>query len=249
MNRPKRFLFLALIVLLSLVLFFSAYKIIVWQRDSSRTSQDIELVHKVANLKEDNDFLKISWSDLKKINQEIIGYLKIKNTKIDYPFVKTINNTFYLNHSLDKTRNEAGWVFMDYRNSFNDQNIILYAHARKDLTLFGSLKNTLKKDWFLNEDNLIIQTAQEQESALWKIFSIYVILDTDDYIATSFSKEEFNDFIKLIKKRSIYNFSTHVATGDQVLTLSTCYSDIPSKKLVVHAKKVNSIQRNDLSFE
>ena len=71
---------------------------------------------------------------------------------------------------------------------------------------------------------------------LWEVFSTYTIDREGYYIKTNFSSdEEYKEFIKTIKARSIYNFNTNVTTNDKILTLSTC-TNIGQGRTVVHAK-------------
>ncbi|UKI28161.1 MAG: class B sortase [Clostridium sp.] len=59
------------------------------------------------------------FNELKKINKDVKGWIEVNGTTIDYPYVQTNNNNFYLNHTFDKTSNGAGWIFLDYRNNTN----------------------------------------------------------------------------------------------------------------------------------
>lgn len=148
-------------------------------------------------------FLKVDIQKLQEKNSDIIGWLKVNNTNINYPYVQTQNNTYYLTHDLYKEANGGGWVFLDYRNnrSLNNKNNIIYAHGRENKTMFGTLQNTLKSDWYTNKNNYIIETVSEKESFKWQIFSIYKIPNTSDYIKTNFKTEnEYNLFIKKLKK-------------------------------------------------
>ena len=74
---------------------------------------------------------------------------------MEYPVVRSTNNSFYLNHSFDKSKNLAGWIFADYKNKFDntDKNIVIYGHNMRDDSMFGSLKNILNSDWYDNEEN------------------------------------------------------------------------------------------------
>ena len=123
---------------------------------------------------------------------------------------------------------------MDYRNkNFSDRNTIIYGHNRHDKTMFGSLKQTLNNDWLKNKENFIIKISTETENTLWQVFSIYHIKTTSDYLVTNFTNEEFDAFIQMLIKRSIYNFNTKVNNTDRILTLSSCYRK--SEKIAVHA--------------
>ena len=71
---------------------------------------------------------------------------------------------------------------------------------------------------------------------MWQVFSIYHIKTTSDYLVTNFTNEEFDAFIQMLIKRSIYNFNTKVNNTDRILTLSSCYGK--SEKIAVHAKLI-----------
>ena len=181
---------------------------------------------------------KYDFDTLKKINQDIVGYIEVKNTNVSYPIVKSSDNSYYLNHSYDKEKNNVGSIFLDYRNDLENlsRNNIIYGHGRLDKSMFGSLNNLLEKDWLSNKDNYYITVTTPNKIMTFKIFSVYTIDKESYYIKTYFSSNKyFKDFLETIMKRSIYNFSTDVNTTDKILTLSTCKNDF-GKRIVVHAK-------------
>lgn len=193
------------------------------------------------------DLMDVDFEELKKINKDTTSWIQVGGTNINYPVVQAKDNDYYLTHSFDKSKNKAGWLFMDYRNNSKDydKNTIIYAHNRKDKTMFGSLDNILTKDWFDNENNRIIKMSSETHNTLWQIFSIYTINTTNDYIRTVFdSKKDYEEFVLMIKDRSIRNFKTKVSDTDRLLTLSTCHGS--KKKLVVHAKLIKIEKKENL---
>ena len=259
----KNLCLLIFFLVMLIVFLFSLIKVIMWIIDNNNTN---DIIKKVANTYEiseksyDNeviinenekdiyfDYMKLKFIDvdinkLKTFNPDTIGFIKVMGTNINYPFVQTLDNDYYLNRSYDKTYNNAGWIFLDYRNNeFNDKNTIIYGHGRINGTMFGSLKDTLKSSWQNNKDNYIIKISTEKENSIWQIFSVYKIATTSDYLEISFSDNEFESFINLIKGRSSYNFETNVTNEDKVLTLSTCYND--NDKMVVHAKLIKYVQK------
>lgn len=181
------------------------------------------------------------YSKLLEKNSDTIGWIKVNNTKIDYPVVQSSDNNYYLNHSFTRAKNGAGWIFADYRNNIDtlDKNTIIYGHnVSKNELMFGSLKNTLNETWYSNNDNLIITLNIKGKDTKWQIFSIYTIETTSDYLKTKFASDtSFLEFINMIKNRSIANFNVEINADDKILTLSTCYID-SSHRLVVHAKKI-----------
>lgn len=259
----KNLCLLIFFLVMLIVFLFSLFKVIMWIIDNNNTN---DIIKKVANTYEINeksydneviinenekdiyfDYMKLKFIDvdinkLKTFNPDTIGFIKVMGTNINYPFVQTLDNDYYLNRSYDKTYNNAGWIFLDYRNNeFNDKNTIIYGHGRINGTMFGSLKDTLKSSWQNNKDNYIIKISTEKENSIWQIFSVYKIATTSDYLQTTFSDNEFESFINLIKNRSSYNFETNVTNEDKVLTLSTCYND--NDKMVVHAKLIKYVQK------
>lgn len=259
----KNLCLLIFFLVMLIVFLFSLIKVIMWIIDNNNTN---DIIKKVANTYEINeksydneiiinenekdiyfDYMKLKFIDvdinkLKTFNLDTIGFIKVMGTNINYPFVQSTDNDYYLNRSYDKTYNNAGWIFLDYRNNeFNDKNTIIYGHGRINGTMFGSLKDTLKSSWQNNKDNYIIKISTEKENSIWQIFSVYKIATTSDYLQTTFSDNEFESFISLIKERSSYNFETNVTNEDKVLTLSTCYND--NDKMVVHAKLIKYVQK------
>jgi sortase B len=260
--------FLALFVLICLVgLGTSLFNIIKWKIEAKTTNNQIETAQKVVKPVEiiDNDKIEIieqekvpldnpyweyvqmnlidvDFNDLKNINPSTIGWIQVNGTNINYPFVQTNDNKYYLNHSFNKSKNSAGWVFMDYRNNISvlDKNTIIYAHGRLDNTMFGSLKNILTSGWLNNKNNYIVKLSTEYENNLWQVFSVYKIKTTNDYLQISFiSNESFLEFTNKLIKRSNFNFNTKVNENDKILTLSTCYNE--KEKVVLHAKLIKRV--------
>lgn len=174
------------------------------------------------------------------INPDVVGWLKVNNTNVDYPVVKAKDNDYYLKHNLYKENDINGWIFMDYRNSlYNmDDNTIIYGHNMYySGVMFGTLTKAYKKDWYSNQENLIISFNTLYETMNYQIFSIYKVPKTKDYLKTYFTDEnEFSDFIKMITERSINDFEVEVKPGDKILTLSTCTGE--NQRLVIHAKLI-----------
>ena len=244
---------------------FSVYDIIRWKIDSDKTDSQTKVIQEFINIIEiDNsdkteiilpkgevdlfdpywDYIEmklidVDFDELKKMNPDTKGWINVNGTNINYPFVQSSDNRYYLKRSFDKSYNSAGWVFLDYRNSIKplNKNTILYAHGRIDTTMFGSLKNTLKNDWLNNTDNHVIKLSTDYDNTLWQIFSIYHIPTTNDYIQVDFSSDlEFVNWANTLISRSSRNFNTDVSATDNILTLSTCYNE--EEKLVVHAKLI-----------
>ena len=195
-----------------------------------------------AKVKEENDYTKEYskvLTELKKINNETVGWLKVNNTNVDYPVVKHSDNNYYLNHSFSQKVNQNGWLFADYRNKINpiDMNTIIYGHNDGNI-MFGSLRKVLDKSWYSNQSNQIITFDTGNGSSKWKIFSIYTEEVSNDYLVVNFETTDgYSSFLNKLTKKSIYNFNNPVSPNDKILTLSTCYNN-SDYRLVIHAKRI-----------
>lgn len=172
------------------------------------------------------------------VNEDVVGELIVNNTNINYPVVQASDNDYYLDHNITKQNSANGWIFLDYRNnSMNlDKNNIIYGHNMYySGVMFGTLYKTANSSWYTNPDNQIITYNTLYENMNFKIFSIYRIPKTNDYLKVFFENDnDFLSFIDMITTRSIYNFNVPVNADDKIITLSTC-SNNGTKRLVIHA--------------
>ncbi len=259
--RLKLWVWLVIITINFIIVLIALYQINNWDKDNKSTNKQLnEIKEKVkveqtnsneelVNIQDDKDndywnyiklpLVSVDFKELLEKNSDTVAFLKVNGTNINYPVVQTNDNEYYLHHSYNKTKNDAGWVFLDYRNNLDNlqENSIIYAHGRYDTTMFGSLKNVFKSDWYNKTDNYVVYLSTPNKNMLWQIFSVYKIKTETYYLTSSFASDEsYQKFIDTIKERSKYNFNTNVTTNDKILTLSTCYNN--SEKVVLHAKLI-----------
>lgn len=225
------------LMILALIILFS------WYKENKKNQEIVDSVKKYINInndenneeKEDKNNEEKNYLDKKILeeNQNTVGWIKIEGTKIDYPVVKYTDNEYYLKHDFNNNLNSAGWIFMDYQNNFNDQNIVLYGHNRKDGSMFGSLKMLFDDEFYKDHKNEIL-FIKENEIIRYSIFSVYKVVNTDSYNSTNFVSLE--EKVKEFKNRSSIHFDFDVSDVSQIITLSTCdYNN--SYRLVVHGYK------------
>jgi len=235
-------IFLSVLTLIFLIiLVISIIYIVKWFIDGKENRKIVEKVSEliIIDNKENESEYKIDFEKLKEINNQIVGYLKVNGTNIEYPVVQAEDNNYYLKRNLDTEYNSGGWIFADYKNNFDgtDKNIVIYGHNMKDNSMFGSLENVLEEEWYNNEENYIINFITEKEEQKYQVFSVYKIENEDYYIDTEFKDNEFESFIKTLKDRSIKNFEVEISSEDSILTLSTCANN-NKYRVVLHAKKI-----------
>ena len=234
----KKLIWYVILVVISIIIVLMSYNITSYLYSYKK---DLEIIQELKEMKNDVEFDK-----LKEINSDTVGFIKIDNTNISYPIVKSNDNKYYLTHSFTKEKSKRGSIFLDYRNNLDklSRNNIIYGHGLVDNTMFGSLDNLLDSTLLDKEDNHYIKIITDNSIMTFKIFSVYTINKESYYIKTYFSNNEyFKEFLEIIIKRSIYNFDTSVNTDDKILTLSTCKNDF-GKRIVVHSKLLKKEETN-----
>ena len=209
-------------IVLIIVMIVSLINIITWYIENTKTKNISNRAKKYIDIDNNID------PNIKEINKDIIGWLIVDNTNIDYPIVQANNNEYYLNHNLDKEYSSAGWIFMDSRNSLDDQNLIIYGHHRRDGSMFGSIDNLFK----YKEGK--IQLIIENESHIYNIFSIYITEKNYNYRERNYIN--INKKIQEFKNRSIKEYNVEIKGKHQIITLSTCDND-NNNRIVVQGIK------------
>ena len=240
----------------------SFYKLFCWHKDNEKIAtineqieKEVEVVESVSdgeliNPPEDQEsdywyyvkqpFYDVDFTTLFEKNSDTVAFIHMKNTNINYPIVQAADNDYYLTHAFDKTRNDAGWVYMDYRNTpdFSSDNTVIYGHGRLDKTVFGSLKNALTSKWQQNKENFTIWISTSSQNMVYQIFSIYTIESESYYIQTDFnSVNDKKKWIDTMVKRNTTSYNTEVGPDDKILTLSTCQNN-EGGRIVVQAKLI-----------
>ncbi|MFJ5765440.1 class B sortase [Lysinibacillus sp. NPDC093210] len=185
--------------------------------------------------------IRPQFHDLLAVNNRIVGWISVDNTKLNNPILHADNNEFYLNHNYKDRQSRAGSVFMDYRNDALDisRNTILYGHAMKDGTMFGSLKNYLNQDYANAHRTIYLDTLYEGYDV--EVFAAYETTIDFYYIETEFkTDEDFIQFIGEVQKRSTIDMNVDVGPDDKIITLSTCKDSVMSDdhRFVVQGKLV-----------
>lgn len=194
---------------------------------------------------------KVDFTKLKQKNGDTVAWIYINNTNVNYPVVQSRDNSYYLTHTFQKKYNVAGWIFADYRSNFKKykSNTIIYGHGRTDDVMFGSLERTLKKNWYTNSNNWIINLKTPYADTYWHIVSVYVIPQESYYLRTTFeNNSDYQKWINKMLSRSTYNFVKHSKsfeygknppnTKDKFLTLQTC-KDYNGNRIIVQAVLVD----------
>ena len=171
--------------------------------------------------------------DLQAKYPDAVGWLTVPGTKIDYPFVQSEGNDFYLRRDLDGKYAVAGTLFMDCRCApeFSSQNTIIYGHHLKNGSMFGTLKAFADKEFFLK--NTAGTIFLPRETLKLEIFAYLVVKYTDKEI---YSDELSENFIDYVKQNARQYRELALTESDRIVTLSTCSYEFQNARTVLLAR-------------
>ena len=213
--------------------------------ESNKVMTEINDIAGISDIKEDEDpgaEFGIDFEALTAYNSDIVGWIRIPGTSVSYSLVQAENNNKYLRHSIDLTRNEFGWPFLDYKNSpdFTDKNTVIYGHNITSGLMFADLANIYNGS--LGNDVTINIYRKDYRLLTYKVFSTYVYEPESYYLTTQFSNDEaYSTYLSAMMSRSVINFNQTVGVDDTIITLSTCTRDTKNR-IVVHAKLVSNTE-------
>lgn len=185
--------------------------------------------------------IKIDFPTLKTINSDAVGWVRIDNTRVDYPVVQANDNEYYLNRNVFKKYDRQGAVFMDYRNVMSDQNIILYAHNMKNGNMFADVAK-YKSIEQLKKHPVLTLLIDEDTIRFEVIGAFYYNTKQDDYqyLRINFNDAEREEYLSFLNSRNLYGHIT-IESNDQLLTLSTCNYDSKGDRFVLILKNISRI--------
>lgn len=182
-------------------------------------------------------------------NEDMVGWIKIKDTKINYPVMFTPNEPdFYLNHDFYKNENIYGCPYVQANCNVvaPSDNVIIYGHHMNDGTMFTELEKFRSKDFWKSHKKIRFDILNKKGT--YEIMAVFAVSvdEADDNsfkfyeFVNSYDPQHFSDFVKKCKSLSFYNTGVNAEYGDKLLTLSTCDYDHNNGRLVVVAKRTSS---------
>ncbi len=189
--------------------------------------------------------------ELQKENSDIIGWLEIENTNINYPVLQSSDNDYYMNHDYQKKQTMVGSIFLDKDYSWNppSTNLLIYGHNIKNGTMFQNLLNYIDKSYYEQHPNIRFTTNKEDvyyeiiaafQSKVYQqsdknVFRYYFFINAEN-------EAEYNGFVQNAKKASLYDTQKTATYGEQLMTLSTCAYHVKDGRFAVVAKKASVVE-------
>ena len=197
--------------------------------------------------KETEKVLKVK--ELRKENQDIVGWLEIENTNINYPVLQGKDNEYYMSHNYKKQKSKNGAIFLDkdYDWNIKSNNLLIYGHNLNNGTMFQELLKYEKESFY--KEHQIINFITEKEEANYEIISVIktrVYYKNEKNVFRYYffinpkSEKEYNEFITNAKKESLYETNKTANYGDELITLSTCSYHVKDGRFAVIGKKIEN---------
>lgn len=185
--------------------------------------------------------------ELKKENNDIVAWLEIPDTKINYPVLQTTDNEYYLTHTYKKENSKDGSIFLDkdYDWDIHSSNLLIYGHNNKNGNMFQDLLKYEDESYYKEHPTIQFTTVDEDSTyeiiAVFKsrvyykneqnVFRYYFFINAEN-------EEEYDYYVEESKKSSLYETGKTAEYGDQLLTLSTCEYSQEDGRFVIVAKKL-----------
>lgn len=187
--------------------------------------------------------------ELKKENSDIVGWLEIENTNINYPVLQGTDNEYYMTHNYKKEKSKNGSIFLsnEYDWSIPSSNLLIYGHNLNNGTMFQELLKYADESFYI--EHPIIHFTTTKEDAKYEIISVFksrVYYQSEEnvfryyYFINANSEAEYNQFVSDAKKASLYNIDATAKYGDQLITLSTCSYHVKDGRFAVVGRKIDS---------
>ena len=183
---------------------------------------------------------------LQEENPDIVGWLEIEGTSINYPVLQGDDNEYYMTHNYKKQKSKNGSIFLtkDYDWSIPSSNLLIYGHNLSNGTMFQELLKYEKEDFY--KKHPIIRFTTNNEDAEYEIISAFksrVYYKSEKnvfryyYFVNAKTEAEYNEFVQNAKKASLYNIDKTAQYGDQLITLSTCSYHVEDGRFAVVGRK------------
>ena len=184
--------------------------------------------------------------ELQNENPDIVGWLEIEGTTINYPVLQGTDNEYYMTHNYKKQKSKNGSIFLtkDYDWSIPSSNLLIFGHNLNNGTMFQELLKYKNRSFY--EQHPIIRFTTANEDAEYDIIAVFkskVYYKSEQnvfryyYFVNATTEAEYNDFVENAKKASLYDIELSAKYGDQLITLSTCSYHVEDGRFAVVGRK------------
>ena len=242
----KFIIFILLIVIAVSIIYIANY-----YSDKEEVVQESEILNTIeideTQITPEKTERMLQVEELSKENSDIVGWIEIEGTNINYPVLQGEDNNFYMNRNFQKEESVYGSLFLDADFDWNNpsSNLLIYGHNIQDGSMFHNLLNYADEEYYKEHPNIRFTTAEED--ATYEIIAafrsrVYYKSEQDVfryyYFVNPESKEEYDEFVENAKEASLYDTGKTAEYGDQLITLSTCSYHTEDGRFAVVGRKV-----------
>lgn len=186
------------------------------------------------------------FKELYLLNNDIVGWIFIPDTQIDYPVMQTPDSPdYYLKRNFDKASSARGCIYVREQCDVfaPSDNVTIYGHRMKSGAMFGQLDKYFQYDFYDSHRYIYFDTLKELHT--YEILAVFLTTASQGegfayhMFVDAQSEEEFTDYVNTCKRLSFYDTGVEAAYGDSLITLSTCEYSQPNGRLVVVAKRIS----------
>lgn len=254
----KKFFRAAAIVICAAILLFACWQLLLIHREYAEGEQTYEALNErfvspveaednygqesLANdgttdniVKKEKAPISVDFAQLTAEYPDIIGWLYCPDTAVDYPVVRSEDNTYYIRHLPDGTWNASGTIFLDYRNQvdFSDSNSIIYGHNRRNGAMFAMLPDYADPEYY--EEHPVWYLLTPTKNYKLEIFAGHETTSVSEAYEIPLLLEEWKELMQAHIAASDFATEVELEEGNKVVTLSTCVSGRTGVRYVVLA--------------
>jgi len=180
------------------------------------------------------DWPEVDFAALKEINPDVVGWIYIPGTNVNYPVVQGEDNDQYMHRLITGKYNGAGSIFLDaaVAPGFSAQNNTIYGHNMKSGTMFHETIGYKKQDFYDTHPTAMLLTPEV--NYIVRFFSGYVTDAWGDAWEYTFTEAEFQTWLEERTQQSWFASDVIPSTQSQILTLSTCSYEVYEGRFVLH---------------
>ena len=243
MNLKKLLFIITLVILLGVFIFSGIYVADYYINSAKQKGEFDELAALVESIQAQQP---TESKPLFEVNPDMVGWMKIEDTRINYPVMQTPDRPdYYLYRNFNKENSAQGCLYARELCDITtpSDNITIYGHCMNDGSMFEGLHDYLDKDFFLEHGIIHFDTLTEHHE-----YQIFAVFKTTASIGEGFTyhefvnagnEKEFSSFVSVCKNLSFYETGFTPQYGDKLITLSTCEYTQVNGRLVVVAYRIS----------
>lgn len=182
---------------------------------------------------------------LQAVNDDMVGWLRIPDTQLDYPVMWSSQKEYYLRRNFEKKYSISGTPFLADNCTVDSENVLIYGHNMTDGSMFGSLSSYRDEAYWKEHPIIYFDTPTElREYQVLAVFQARVLRQDEEGFryyeyGGTLDEQSYMQYMQQVKQEALYDTGIEAQYGEQLLTLSTCSYHTQQGRFVVVAKRIS----------